>query len=141
MDDSVQRVHDLIARELPRRQSNRVLHGHPSPMLWLERDLPVAEILHDRQAHLDGFDLHANVRVPPNDRARLEHLCRYLLRPPLVQDRSAAPGGWPARGQAEGGLARWDEAPRVRAPRVPREVGGADATARDQPRPLMSPRL
>jgi hypothetical protein len=40
-----------------------------------------------RQAHLDGFDLHANVRVPPNDRVRLEHLCRYLLRPPLVQDR------------------------------------------------------
>jgi uncharacterized protein YjbJ (UPF0337 family) len=40
-----------------------------------------------RHAHLDGFDLHANVRVPPNDGARLEHLCRYLLRPPLVQDR------------------------------------------------------
>lgn len=40
-----------------------------------------------RQARLDGFDLHADVRVPPNDRARLEHLCRYLLRPPLVQDR------------------------------------------------------
>jgi hypothetical protein len=40
-----------------------------------------------RQAHLDGFDLHANVWVPPHDRARLEHLCRYLLRPPLVQDR------------------------------------------------------
>ncbi|HEV8676687.1 MAG TPA: transposase, partial [Methylomirabilota bacterium] len=40
-----------------------------------------------RQAHLDGFDRHANVRVPPHDRARLEHLCRYLLRPPLVQDR------------------------------------------------------
>src|SRR5262249_11591778 len=39
------------------------------------------------QAHLDGFDLHANVWVPPNDRIRLEHLCRYLLRPPLVQDR------------------------------------------------------
>jgi len=40
-----------------------------------------------RQAHLDGFDLHADIRVPPNDRARLEHLCRYLLRPPLAQDR------------------------------------------------------
>jgi hypothetical protein len=40
-----------------------------------------------RQAHLDGFDLHADVWVPPNDRARLEHLCRYLLRPPLAQDR------------------------------------------------------
>src|SRR6266852_5130479 len=36
-----------------------------------------------RQAQLDGFDLHANVWVPPNDRARLEQLCRYLLRPPL----------------------------------------------------------
>ena len=40
-----------------------------------------------RQAQLDGFDLHANVWVPSNDRARLEQLCRYLLRPPLAQDR------------------------------------------------------
>ena len=40
-----------------------------------------------RQAQLDGFDLHANVWVPPNDRARLEQLCRYLLRPPLAQAR------------------------------------------------------
>jgi len=40
-----------------------------------------------RQAQLDGFDLHANVWVPPNDRARLEQLCRYLLRPPLAQNR------------------------------------------------------
>jgi hypothetical protein len=40
-----------------------------------------------RQAHLDGFDLHANAWVPPDDRARLERLCRYLLRPPLAQDR------------------------------------------------------
>ena len=40
-----------------------------------------------RQAHLDGYDLHADVRVPPNVRVRLEHLCRYLLRPPLAQDR------------------------------------------------------
>jgi Transposase zinc-binding domain/Putative transposase len=40
-----------------------------------------------RQAQLEGFDLHANVWVPRNDRARLEQLCRYLLRPPLAQDR------------------------------------------------------
>jgi hypothetical protein len=40
-----------------------------------------------RQAQLEGFDLHANVWVPPNDRARLERLCRYLLRPPLAEDR------------------------------------------------------
>lgn len=40
-----------------------------------------------RQAHLDGFDLHANLRVSGEDRARLEQLCRYLLRPPVAQDR------------------------------------------------------
>jgi hypothetical protein len=40
-----------------------------------------------RHAHLDGFDLHANVWVRPNDRARLEQLCRYVLRPPLAENR------------------------------------------------------
>jgi hypothetical protein len=40
-----------------------------------------------QQAHREGFDLHANVRVPPRDRARLEQLCRYVLRPPLAQTR------------------------------------------------------
>jgi hypothetical protein len=44
---------------------------------------PVSDTLH---AHLDGFDLHAAVAVPAGDRARLEHLCRYVLRPPLAQD-------------------------------------------------------
>jgi hypothetical protein len=39
-----------------------------------------------RHGHLDGFDLHANVWVGPNDRARLEQLCRYVLRPPLAED-------------------------------------------------------
>ena len=34
-----------------------------------------------------GFDVHAGVRVHPNDRAGLERLCRYLLRPPLARDR------------------------------------------------------
>jgi hypothetical protein len=40
-----------------------------------------------RQAHLDGFDLHANVWVGGNDRAGLERLCRYILRPPFAQER------------------------------------------------------
>jgi hypothetical protein len=40
-----------------------------------------------RQARLDGFDLHANVRLSANDRAGLERLARYVLRPPLAQDR------------------------------------------------------
>jgi len=38
-------------------------------------------------AHGEGFDLHAAVAVPAGDRSRLEHLCRYVLRPPLAQER------------------------------------------------------
>jgi putative transposase/transposase-like zinc-binding protein len=40
-----------------------------------------------RQAHLEGFDLHANVWVSANDRAGVECLCRYVLRPPFAQER------------------------------------------------------
>jgi len=40
-----------------------------------------------RQAHLEGFDLHANVWVSTNDRAGLERLARYVLRPPFAQER------------------------------------------------------
>ena len=39
------------------------------------------------QAHLEGFDLHAAVSIGAEDRDRLEKLCRYVLRPPVVQDR------------------------------------------------------
>jgi integrase len=40
-----------------------------------------------RQAHLEGFDLHANVWVLADDQAGLERLCRYILRPPFAQER------------------------------------------------------
>ena len=40
-----------------------------------------------RHAHVEGFDLHANVAVRGEDRARREQLCRYLLRPAVAQDR------------------------------------------------------
>src|SRR5262249_8791719 len=40
-----------------------------------------------RQAHLDGFDLHANVHVAANNRDGLQQLARYVLRPPIAQER------------------------------------------------------
>jgi hypothetical protein len=47
-----------------------------------------------RSAHLDGFSLHAGVRVHANDREGLERLCRYALRPPLALRRlSRGPDG------------------------------------------------
>jgi len=33
-----------------------------------------------RHAHVEGFDLHANVAVRGEDRERREQLCRYLLK-------------------------------------------------------------
>jgi Putative transposase len=51
------------------------------------RDRAIVTSRGPRQAHLDGFDLHANVWVSANDRAGVERLCRYVLRPPFAQER------------------------------------------------------
>src|SRR5215469_9436995 len=40
-----------------------------------------------RQAHMEGFDLHANVAVAANNRDGLEQLARSVLRPPIAQER------------------------------------------------------
>lgn len=44
-----------------------------------------------RCARLEGFSLHANVALPAHAREQLEHLCRYLLRPPLALHRLTEP--------------------------------------------------
>ena len=38
-------------------------------------------------ADIDGFSLHAAVRVEEHDRKRLEQLCRYIMRPALSDER------------------------------------------------------
>jgi hypothetical protein len=69
----------------------RIALGRPSRgrvwRLGQEPDAPWIVFNTPRHAQLDGFDLHANVAVPAGDRARLEQLCRYLLRPAVSQDR------------------------------------------------------
>jgi hypothetical protein len=57
------------------------LGGDPNAP-WVESSRPL-------QARRDGCDLHAGVTVAGEDRRRLEQLCRYLLRPPIAQDRLA----------------------------------------------------
>jgi hypothetical protein len=59
--------------------------GHPvhrlrSAATVLDADKP-------RCARPEGFSLHANVAVAAHAREQLEHLCRYLLRPPLALAR------------------------------------------------------
>jgi hypothetical protein len=41
-------------------------------------------------ADIDGFSLHAAVRVEAHDRKRLERLCRYITRPALSEERIQA---------------------------------------------------
>jgi hypothetical protein len=69
---------------LGRRPGAAVLRvGRDSDARWVTSSGP-------RQAHLGGFDLHANRTVRAEDRAGLEKLCHYLLRPPaLAQERLA----------------------------------------------------
>jgi hypothetical protein len=54
--------------------------GHDPDAPWIKSSQPL-------QARCDGFDLHAGVTVAGEDRRRLEQLCRYLLRPPIAQER------------------------------------------------------
>ncbi len=49
--------------------------------LGSEPDAPWIASTSPRQAHLDGFDLHADLRVAGHDRKRLEHLCRLCGAP------------------------------------------------------------
>ena len=43
--------------------------------------------LPERCATVEGYNLHANVSLRASDRAGLERLCRYVLRPPLALPR------------------------------------------------------
>ena len=53
-----------------------------------------APVLKELCAELDGFSLHAAVRVPAGERSRLEHLCRHVSRPALSSKRlSISPTG------------------------------------------------
>ena len=40
-------------------------------------------------ARAGGFSLHAGVDIAPNQRAKLERLCRYVSRPPAASERLA----------------------------------------------------
>ena len=43
----------------------------------------------ERCVNEQGFSLHAEVRLAINQRHKLEHLCRYITRPALANERLA----------------------------------------------------
>ena len=68
--------------------------GRPVQRVGRERYAAEISSTGPLHANLNGFDLHAAVAVPAGDRARLEHLVRYVLRPPIAQERlELAPDG------------------------------------------------
>ena len=46
-----------------RRQSNKVLHGHPSPMFWLDRDVPIPDVMANRRAAAETMRKKINLYV------------------------------------------------------------------------------
>jgi oxygen-independent coproporphyrinogen-3 oxidase len=117
MHDRVQRVHEQIDRDRLRRHSNRVLHGHPSPMLWDEPDVPVDEILKWRRHPRSGprKDLLLYVGVPfclPTAPDR----CGFCLFPSEVYKGPEQLVTYLRYLRAEGGLYRgWFDDDEVRA--------------------------
>jgi hypothetical protein len=63
--------------------------GRQVERLGADPDAAWGESARPLQARCAAFDLHAGVTVPGEERERLEQLCRYLLRPPIAQERLA----------------------------------------------------
>lgn len=48
LEQAVGRIHATIEKQRVRRQSNRVLHGHPPPIFWPRQSVPIREVLAKR---------------------------------------------------------------------------------------------
>ena len=65
-----------------------VLEGAGQKVLTLRGAMPREDSARQPLcADIDGFSLHAAVRVEAHDRKRLEQLCRYITRPALSDER------------------------------------------------------
>ena len=89
-----------------------------------------------RQARLGGFDLHANTSVRARNRPKLERLCRYLLRPPVAEDRLSFGARWKRARAAQDAMARWDESHRPSATGAPRKARRTHSAPLHQPHRL-----
>lgn len=54
-------VHAFVEKHRRRRQSNKVLHGHPSPVHWLAKDLSMPDVLRARK--LAGREIRKRVNL------------------------------------------------------------------------------
>ena len=80
-----QAVRTYIDAHRQRRQSNKVLHGHPSPVFWLERDVPVPAVMRNHRQAARNVRKRINLYVGtpyclPTDPGR----CGFCLFPTEV---------------------------------------------------------
>ena len=78
-------VAGYAAASIQQRVATGPRAGHP--VRRLRSAAAVGDGNKPRCARLQGFSLHANVALPAHAREQLEHLWRYLLRPPLATER------------------------------------------------------
>ena len=69
------------------RATDRAVRGDGARKHGPTRDDDAADGAWKIKARVEQFDLDATVVVAPEQRDRLEHLCKYLLRPPLAERR------------------------------------------------------
>jgi Putative transposase/Transposase zinc-binding domain len=85
------------ASSIGQRRTLGARAGAPLERIGSDRSAPRVERRGRQQAHLEGFDLHAALRVAaqhPEGRAPLEKLLKYCARPPIAHDRlSELPDG------------------------------------------------
>ena len=86
---NVRDVRTYIDKHRARRQSNKVLHGHPSPMFWLEDNVPLSEVMDQRARSAAVIQKRINLYVGtpyclPTDPGR----CGFCLFPSeIYKDR------------------------------------------------------
>ena len=91
-DDPLSREQPWLAGLYAASVSSRIADGpNAGRRVTLAGDPIDPERIEERSSPLcaavDGFNLHAAVVVPQNDRVRLEQLLRYAARPPFAVDR------------------------------------------------------
>jgi hypothetical protein len=82
--------------------------------------------------------LHANVALPVHAREQLEHLCRYLLRPPLALERLTESSGGSCCTSCPT-APRWRHAPAARSAGADREAQRPHPSAPVAPAPVPRP--
>ena len=85
----VQQITDYIDKHRQRRQSNKVLHGHPSPMFWLDQDVSVPAVMKTRRQTRETVKKRINLYVgTPYCLPTEPDRCGFCLFPSeIYQDR------------------------------------------------------